>query len=243
MDVACKQHDIAYANSKLLEDRHKADEILENRAWEIVKSKDKDVGFGEKAASWFVTTAMKAKRKLGMGVQQQRQQRRRQSRRRRTRQPPRQRPTSFRRDIVKKVTRSLKNSLNDSQLNDTTRKNLAKSSTIALRAARAAIKKSGGRKNFRVPRVIPFEAKSGGVLPLLPLFAGLSALGSLAGGASAIAKTVIDAKNAKKKLGEDQRHHKVLEEIGKKGSGLYLRKNARGGLGLFLKKQLPKNSQ
>jgi hypothetical protein len=58
----------------------------------------------------------------------------------------------------------------------------------------------------------------------------------LAGGASAIAKTVIDAKNAKKKLEEDTRHNQAMEEIGKKGSGLYLRKNQRG-FGLYLKKK------
>lgn len=212
LDEACKQHDIAYSHNQSVSARHKADEILENKAWERVKSKD--ASLGEKAASWFVTNTMKAKRKLGMGIR-------------------RKRPASFRRDVVKKISNTLRKTMK----NDVNRGPLKKSAIAALRAARVAIKKAGGRKNIRVPRIIPFEAKVGGILPLLPLFAGLSALGSLAGGASAIAKTVIDAKNAKKKLEENHRHNQTMEAIGKKGSGLYLRKNARGGYGLFLKNQ------
>lgn len=69
----------------------------------------------------------------------------------------------------------------------------------------------------------------------------MSLLLILVGGASAIAKTVIDSRNAKKKLEEDKRHNKTMEEIGRIGSGLYLRKNVKGGLGLFLKKQQSKN--
>lgn len=39
--------------------------ILEDQAWENFKSSK--TGFKEKAASWLVTTVMKAKRKLGAG--------------------------------------------------------------------------------------------------------------------------------------------------------------------------------
>lgn len=66
LDAACKEHDIAYSQSKEIIDRHVADKVLENKAWERVKSKD--ANSGEKAAAWFVTTAMKGKRKLGMGM-------------------------------------------------------------------------------------------------------------------------------------------------------------------------------
>ncbi|KAJ8910600.1 hypothetical protein NQ315_003970 [Exocentrus adspersus] len=118
-----------------------------------------------------------------------------------------------------------------------------KSASIALNAARVAVKNVGGKKKVRVPRIIPFD-HSGGFLPLLPILGALGAVGSLAGGASAIAKTIIDAKNAKKKLEEDHRHNAAMESIGAKGSGLYLRKNRRGGFGLYLKKQQhPKNYQ
>jgi Phospholipase A2-like domain len=66
LDEAAKEHDIAYSQSDLLTDRHKADQILENKAWDRVKSKD--ASLGEKAAAWLVTNTMKAKRKLGMGL-------------------------------------------------------------------------------------------------------------------------------------------------------------------------------
>ncbi|KAJ8909499.1 hypothetical protein NQ315_016763, partial [Exocentrus adspersus] len=181
LDGFCRKHDIAYSQSSDLQDRHKADYELEQRAWERVKSKD--AKFGEKAAAWLVTTAMKAKQYF------------------------------------------------------------KKSASIALNAARVAIKNVGGKKKVRVPRIIPFD-HSGGFLPLLPILGALGAVGSLAGGASAIAKTIIDAKNAKKKLEEDHRHNAAMESIGAKGSGLYLRKNRRGGFGLYLKKQQhPKNYQ
>ena len=209
LDAACKQHDLAYSQNSSLADRHKADWELENRAWERVKSKDASIG--EKAAAWFVTTGMKAKRKLGMGHQ-----------------------ASLRKSVLMPVSKVLKKALKNQSLED--RDVLKKSSLLALRAARAAIKKAGGRRQIRIPRIIPIP-KSGGFLPLLlPLIGALGGLGGLAGGASAIAKTVIDAKNAKKKLEEEQRHNKAMEEIGKKGSGLYLRKTPRG-FGLYLKKQ------
>lgn len=66
LDEACLEHDKAYSLNSNLEDRHKADYNLEQRAWERVKAKDS--GLGEKAAAWFVTNTMKAKRKLGLGL-------------------------------------------------------------------------------------------------------------------------------------------------------------------------------
>lgn len=66
LDRACKEHDIAYSQKGDLAHRHKADYKLEQDAWKRFKSKD--AGVGEKAAAWLVTTAMKAKRKLGMGL-------------------------------------------------------------------------------------------------------------------------------------------------------------------------------
>lgn len=71
LDQACKNHDIAYSQNGKLEERHKADKILENAAWERVKSKDAKLG--EKAAAWLITSAMKGKRKLGMGLKPRKQ--------------------------------------------------------------------------------------------------------------------------------------------------------------------------
>ena len=102
-------------------------------------------------------------------------------------------------------------------------------------AAQVALKAFGGVEKVLPTGIIPLP-KTGGFLPLLiPLFAGLSALGALSGGAAGIAKAVNDAKSAKDKLKESQRHNETMEAIalGKKGSGLYL-KNYKSGLGLYL---------
>lgn len=218
LDAACKQHDIKYSENSSLADRHKADLELENRAWERVKAGDSSLG--EKSAAWMITNTMKVKRKLGMGCA----------------------AGSFKKHILKPIKNHLKRSVkNDPMLVKGNSKSIRNASLAALRVARAALKKAGGRKKIRVPRTIPFEAKTGGIIPLIPLFAGLSALGSLAGGASAIAKTIIEAKNARKKLNENG-HSNAMEEIGKKGMGLYLKKTPRG-FGLYLKKQRSKNFQ
>jgi hypothetical protein len=65
LDSYCKDHDIAYDRSNVLDDRRKSDYILENKAWDRVKAKDSSLK--EKAVAWGVTTAMKLKRKLGGG--------------------------------------------------------------------------------------------------------------------------------------------------------------------------------
>ncbi|KAJ8939269.1 hypothetical protein NQ318_015227 [Aromia moschata] len=81
-----------------------------------------------------------------------------------------------------------------------------------------------------MPRVLPLP-KTGGILPLLPIFAGLSALGTLADGSAAVAKTVLDAKANGKRLEETQKHNRKMEwnlaflmllliALGKQGSGL-----------------------
>lgn len=66
LDSACKRHDIAYSQQKDLSARHKADKVLQEEAWKRYKSSD--ASFGERAAAWTVTTAMKTKRKIGMGI-------------------------------------------------------------------------------------------------------------------------------------------------------------------------------
>ncbi|KAL4091125.1 hypothetical protein QTP88_025863 [Uroleucon formosanum] len=65
LNSACRDHDIAYGQSNSIADRHKADYILEQRAWDRFKSKNSSLK--EKAVAWGVTTTMKAKRKIGGG--------------------------------------------------------------------------------------------------------------------------------------------------------------------------------
>lgn len=109
-------------------------------------------------------------------------------------------------------------------------KNTHSAINFAYKAAKKLLSKNGG---VRIPRVIPVP-KTGGILPLIPIFAGLSALGTLAGGAAGIAKTVNDYKSAKQNLQESQRHNRVIESIAL-GRGLYLKPYKKGS-GLFVPK-------
>lgn len=65
LDQACKQHDIAYSQFSDTVNRAKADKELAERAWQRVWAKDS--GYGEKAAAWAITNAMKVKSKIGGG--------------------------------------------------------------------------------------------------------------------------------------------------------------------------------
>uniref|UniRef100_A0ABD2VTA0 Phospholipase A2-like domain-containing protein n=1 Tax=Trichogramma kaykai TaxID=54128 RepID=A0ABD2VTA0_9HYME len=101
----------------------------------------------------------------------------------------------------------------------------------AITGAREAVKKAGGRKKVKIPRILPVSGKIGGALPfLIPLFAGLSTTGALAGGAAGIAKAVNDAKAAERELRETKKHNRKMEAIAI-GKGLYL-KPYKTGLGL-----------
>ena len=66
LDVACRDHDIAYSRRKDLEGRHEADRALAERARERVFAND--ATFGEKATATGVWATMKAKTKLCMGM-------------------------------------------------------------------------------------------------------------------------------------------------------------------------------
>jgi len=66
LDEACKEHEIAYSQNKALSERHRADSILIDKAWSRVKAPDSSLG--ERAAAYFVTNIMKAKKKFGMGL-------------------------------------------------------------------------------------------------------------------------------------------------------------------------------
>lgn len=212
LDEACREHDIAYSQSRDINHRHIADKVLAEKAWQRVKAKDSSVN--EKVNSYLVTNAMKAKIKLGMGCSSKK---------------PKQ--------LKKNKKKSLQNIIKQAKTAVKTIKSGNNKDVIktALKAARSS---SRNRKNISIPRILPVP-KIGGILPLIPLFAGLSAVGALSGGAAGIAKAVNDAKDGRKQLQESQRHNKIMESIALKGgNGIHL-KPYKKGLGLYLK---PKNS-
>lgn len=58
---------------------------------------------------------------------------------------------------------------------------------MALRAAKLTAIRAGAHQRIKIPR-IPFEGKSDGILPLIPIFAGLNTLASLVGGTGSITR-------------------------------------------------------
>lgn len=166
--------------------------------------KAKDASKGEKAAAFAVANTMKIKNKLGMGLKLKR----------------------------KKI--SLKKIMKAASIKGNKIKKAKDVIRLSLKKAKDVIKKMGGKKNIIIPRVLPLPSKIGGFLPyLVPLFAGLSATGALAGGAAGVAKAVNDARAAKRQLEESQRHNKTMEAIAF-GKGLYL-KPYKKGFGIYLK--------
>lgn len=201
LDAACKEHDIAYSQTRENPGGRKAaDKVLMERARKRVSARD--AKFGEKAAAWGIAKTMKVKTKLGMGVRRSRA-------------------------TLGKIIKAAKKSM----LPNKESRMLIKT---ALKGARNAVKKAGGKRKIVKPRILPVPTKLGGFLPLLiPIFAGLSAAGALAGGAASIAKAVNDAKAASRKLEESRRHNSSMEDIAI-GKGLHL-KPYKQGLGLHLK--------
>lgn len=151
LDEACKQHDIAYSQSKILADLHEADRILAEQASQRLKSSDASIG--EKIAALGVKSAMSAKVKLGMGCGSKRM----------------RKALSFK-DVVKRARLVLQKSKE---------KDLKNAARVAFNSVKNI------KRQIRKPRIIPIP-KSGGLLPLIPLFAGLSVLGALSGGAAGI---------------------------------------------------------
>lgn len=209
LDEACREHDIAYSQSKDIGERHSADKILAEKAWKRVKASDSK--FGEKVNAFLVTSAMKAKVKLGTGPVKK------------TKHKPKTKKS------LKKIIQEAKTAIKGYKLGEKDAIN------IALKAARTLNRKRS-KQSIKIPRVIPVP-KTGGILPLIPIFAGLSAIGALSGGAAGITKAVNDAKNASEQLKESARHNKTMEAIALRGNGLHL-KPYKQGLGLYLK---PKN--
>lgn len=222
LDEFCKEHDIAYANNKDSNERRKADKKLGSEAFKRVFAKDSSIG--ERAASLLVSTAMTAKTglsKLGLGIS-----------------------CMKKKSMKKKSPKEISFNALVKDAGEGIKKSKAKTIGTAIKAALRYSKKAKNGKRVKMPRIIKVPNISGGVLPLLPILAGLSTVGSLVGATSGVVKTIKDIKNARELLAENKRHNRAIEQ--KIGAGLYLgtRSNGRGlylrpsksvGGGLYLK--------
>lgn len=235
LDRACKAHDIAYEENKNIAERDRADKILKDKAWERYHSSD--ASFAEKTAAIGVIGAMKLKK--GMGMKQKRGKIMKKKKKKVNAKADIKR-------IFKYAVQSAKEAIEHQEP-----ETIKEASKIARDAAAKAIivnndNKRPGKDVVKegLPRVIKVP-KIGGVIPLIPIFAGLSALGALMGGTAGVVSYFTSASNAKKNLIESKRHNQMIEAIAlgdkyTKGYGLYLGPHNKG-LGLFLNDIAPKN--
>lgn len=155
----------------------------------------RDSKLSEKAAALFVTNAMKLKRKIGGKLKKK------------------QRTTSLRKairaaQIVMKTSKA---------------KNINTLTKEALLAARREIK---GKRFIGNSRILKVPKMSGGFLQaVIPILSGLSALGTIVGGVSGIAKAVADFKTAT----YSKKPTKITS-----GEGLYI-KPYKNGFGIVSK--------
>lgn len=258
LDSACKEHDIAYAEHKSGKERTIADKRLASLAWKRVKSNDTDIR--ERTAALAVAAAMRAKiglSKLGAGMNKNGRIREPKNNNNKNKKKKiccmsklgsgmnkngRKRKSKNKKKIPntknkKKKCCTFKGLVKHAKTAITNGRQGRSSSEILANALGAAKRVAKGRKGeISMPRIIPIP-KTGGLLPLVPIFAGLSALGTLAGGTTAIVRAIGAAKEAKEELKESQRHNNVMESIAigrtRQGEGLYMRPY-KTGYGLYL---------
>lgn len=219
LDTACKTHDIAYNQNKDSTERGKADKILQKEALKHVLSKD--ASLGERAVALGVATAMKMKRTIsGTGLSKKKK--------KRVMKNKKEKPVSFT-HLIKNAKVAIKEFKPDNL--DT-----------AIKVAMASTRESKKGRNVREPRTIKLPSIKGGVLPLVPIFAGLGALGSIVGSAAGVASVINNVRKGQKQLDESKRHNQTMEAIAmgnRKGGGYYLQRFKKGS-GYYLKR-FPKN--
>lgn len=164
----------------------------------------KDSSMGERATALAVSAAMSAKRKVGGGLTKSKQPK-----------------TITLNRLIKNAKVAIKKS---------------KPETVqsAIKVAVASIKKAKKGKRVKSSRIIKIPSVvTGGVLPLIPIFAGLSALGAIVGSTTAVVNAVNQTNAAQKQFDEKKRHNKKMEEIAI-GKGYYLKPSKKGN-GYYLK--------
>lgn len=272
LDRACKDHDIAYEKSKSKSERNKADKILAEKAWK--RAKTSEAGWSERLASAATAGVMTVKSKLGFGLKQRRRRRqqkpktikKKKYKRKKTKKKSvkKQRKMSIKRKKKKNVwnksnvqklyhqaVRNAKDSIAVKQPVIAVKepKSIRQAVKIGVNAAKAIFNQNEQKPNKtttinNLPRVIPVP-KIGGVIPLISILSGLSALGGVMGGVAGITNAITRISDAKRNFKESQRHNETMEAIAlgktskKLGSGVFVGPYKKG-LGLFLH-EIPKN--
>lgn len=272
LDHACKEHDISYSKFKDTQQRNIADKILAEKAWQRAKSSDASIS--ERAAALAITNIMKTKAMMGMGLGKisnvfshkntkkgcgcdkslkaaiKKNGKRAYSGKTTTKQ--KRMKKKMKKLTAKAIFREVK-----AKAREAIKKKRVRTVDKAAQVAEKAANTEVGRifKKNKQPPISPLEVekalriipvpKQGAALPLIPIFAGLSALGALMGGSASIANAALSTSRGKKDFAEAKRHNQSMEAIalGKNsntGSGLFLRPY-KTGLGLYLTPDPSKN--
>lgn len=228
LDSACKSHDIAYSEHKDSSERSKADKILQQESMKRVFAKD--ASYGERAVALGVAAAMKMKRKIsGKGIPKGSRRHRR-----RRRQQVRKKKSKRVRKMRGKKTVSFSHLIENARV--AIKKSKPDTIRSAIKIAVSSAKKSKRGKRILPPRLIKMPSITGGVLPLIPIFAGLGALGSIIGSSAGIVNAINQTRKGQMELDESRRHNQKMEAIAignKVGHGFYLHTN-RHGRGYYL---------
>lgn len=210
LDSACKAHDIVYGKHSSDEERREADKILAAESWKRVTSWD--AGVGERAAALAVSAAMKGKVAFGGGLKKKKK-------------------SATKKKIKAKKCCSFKKMV--AHAKKALKKARPQNADQILSTALLAAKHVGqSQKVSKPPRIIQLP-KTGGFLPLVPIFAGLSALGTLSGGAASLLRALKSTDDGRKIL-KRGRGGSVVIGHSRSGDGLYL-KPYKSGHGLYLK--------
>lgn len=274
LDRACKEHDIAYEKSKSKVERNKADKILAEKAWK--QAKTSEAGWSERLASAATAGVMTVKSKLGFGLKRRRRRQRKSktNEKRKTTATRNNNNNKKKKKLVKKQKKKSikkrKKSNNKNLWNKSEVRKLYKGAVknakesivvkkpqsikqavkIGVNAAKKIFNQNEGKPSRvtainNLPRVTPVP-KIGGVIPLISILSGLSALGGIMGGVAGITNAFTRINNAKQNFKESKRHNETMEAIAlgktsknKHGSGMILGPYKKG-LGLYLH-EIPKN--
>lgn len=224
LDAACKQHDIAYDENTDSKIRLDADKKLKNEAMKRIFAKD--ASLGERAAASGVVGAMKLKRsltKIGMGISMKIK-------------------SSDNKKVKKNSYITFPNLIKSAE--SAIKKNKPDDINSAIKVAVASIKKRKVGKRIKKPRTIKIpNTYSGSALQLIPIFAGLSALGSFASSVTGVVNGLRQFQNAKQNLIKNKHLNGAMQNnmIGNKsGNGFYLHAS-KSGNGFYLAPNVSKN--
>lgn len=237
LDVACKDHDIAYASCDNTKSRRKADKVLIKRAFERIYSKDAKLD--ERAVALLVSGLMSAKvglTKIGLGLNDNRLRKMC----KKNKKEKKKLKKKNKKERVKRVGKSLafsklirgaRESIRKSKMNSL-------SSNDTIKAAIQSVKDLKHGENVKIPRVLKLPKMGGNLQSILPILSALSAIGSITASTVGVAKSIKDIQVARKQLMESNQHQHNMsgeEKVGRALNLLYKPNENIKGSGFYLK--------